>query len=153
MNRPRGFSLIELMIALLVVTILATIAVPSYRQYILRSHRVEAKTALLNVASEQEKFYLQRNRYANDDELVTSKADGGIGFTRTTERGWYDLKVVPDDANNPQEWTIEAVANASQSDDAKCLYYSLDSTGARRAGPNADGEGVTQASTEECWGK
>jgi len=87
MRKSRGFTLIELMIVLLVIAVLASIAVPTYRQYVLRSHRVEAKSALLNVAAEQEKFYLQRNRFANDSELVDAKSDGGLGFTRDTEQG------------------------------------------------------------------
>jgi type IV pilus assembly protein PilE len=152
-RRPGGFSLIELMITLLVVAILASIAVPSYRQYVLRSHRVEAKATLLNVATEQEKFYLQRNRYANDNELVAAKADGGLGFSRDTERGWYRLTLDPDDAGNPQSWTIEATANGTQQDDKRCRFFSLDSTGVRRAGPNLDGSGTTDATSEDCWGK
>ena len=46
----RGFSLIELMIVVAIVAILGTIAYPSYQQYVLRSHRVEAKAMLLNAA-------------------------------------------------------------------------------------------------------
>ena len=153
MERPKGFSLIELMIAIVVVAILASIAVPSYRQYVLRSHRVEAKATLLNVATEQEKFYLQRNRYANDNELVATKADGGLGFNRDTENSWYRLTLDPDDDANPQAWTIEATANGTQQDDEGCRFFSLDSTGVRRAGPNLDGSGTTDATSEDCWGK
>lgn len=149
----RGFTLIELMITLVVVAILASIAVPTYRQYVLRSHRVEAKTALLSIAADQEKFYLQRNRYANDAELVSAKADGGLGFQRNTENGWYSLKLVPDDEDNPQAWSIEAQAAGSQTSDANCKFFSLNSVGARRAGPNLDGSGVTDGTSEECWGR
>ena len=59
-----GFTLIELMIVIVVVAVLAAIAMPSYRQYVLRTHRTEAKRTLLNVAVAQEKFYLQNNTYA-----------------------------------------------------------------------------------------
>jgi type IV pilus assembly protein PilE len=59
----RGVTLIELMIVIIVVAVLASIAIPSYRQYVLRSHRTEAKAALMNVAAAQEKFYLQNNTY------------------------------------------------------------------------------------------
>jgi len=151
--KSRGFTLIELMITVVVIAILASIALPSYRQYVLRSHRVEAKTALLNVAAEQEKFYLQRNRYANDGELVDTKADGGLGFTRSTENGWYTLTLDPDDDANPQAWTIEAKGSGTQLDDKRCKYFSLDSVGARRAGPNVDGSGITDETSLECWGK
>lgn len=148
-----GFTLIELMITVVVIAILASIALPSYRQYVLRSHRVEAKTALLNVAAEQEKFYLQRNRYANDTELVDAKADGGLGFNRNTENGWYTLTLEADDDANPQAWTIEAQGSGSQLDDKRCRFFSLDSVGVRRAGPNLDGSGTTDTTSAECWGK
>lgn len=143
----------ELLITLVVVAVLATIAVPSYRQFVLRSHRVEAKSALLNIATEQEKFYLQRNRFANDDELVNAPVDGGLGFTRNTENGWYSLNVTADDDANPQEWTAAAQAEGNQQDDAKCRYFSVDSTGNRTAGPNLDGSGTTDDTSRECWQK
>lgn len=153
MKKLRGFTLIEVMITVVVIAILASIAVPSYRQYVLRSHRVEAKTTLLNVAAEQEKFYLQRNRYANDTELTADKADGGLGFSPDTENGWYELTLTPDDPDNPQAWVIDAKANGAQADDKNCKFFSLSSLGVRRAGPNVDGTGVTELTSRECWGK
>ena len=53
-NKVTGFTLIELMIVIVIVAVLAAIAMPSYRQYVLRSHRTEATRTLLNVAVAQE---------------------------------------------------------------------------------------------------
>ena len=48
MNRKQhGFTLIELMIVVVIVAILASISYPSYREFVRRSARSEAKTALL----------------------------------------------------------------------------------------------------------
>jgi type IV pilus assembly protein PilE len=44
LQSSRGFTLIELMIAVVVTAILATIAVTSYSSFVLRAHRTEAKT-------------------------------------------------------------------------------------------------------------
>ena len=148
-----GFTLIELMITVVVIAILASIALPSYRQYVLRSHRVEAKTTLLNVAAEQEKFYLQRNRYANNDEMVKTKTDGGLGFAPNTENGWYTLTLETDDEDNPQAWTIVAKGSGSQLDDKSCKCFSLDSVGARRAWSNLECSGTADETSLECWGK
>ena len=54
--RERGVTLIELMITVVIVAILAAIAYPSYTQYVLRSHRTAAKTALHDMASRQERL-------------------------------------------------------------------------------------------------
>ena len=50
-SRSRGITLIELVIVIIIVGLLAAIAIPGYRQFVLRSHRAEAKTALMNLAS------------------------------------------------------------------------------------------------------
>ncbi len=62
----RGVTLVELLIVIVIIAILGLIAVPSYRQYSMRAQRTEAKTALLRLAANQERFYLQNNTYTND---------------------------------------------------------------------------------------
>ncbi len=62
--RAAGWTLIELVVALLIVAVLASLAVPGYRNHALRAHRTEAKSALLDLAAAQERFYLHHDRYA-----------------------------------------------------------------------------------------
>jgi prepilin-type N-terminal cleavage/methylation domain-containing protein len=66
--RSQGMTLIELMIVVIVVAILGTVAVSSYRSYLIRANRTEARMALLRVQAAQEKFFLQNNRYASNSE-------------------------------------------------------------------------------------
>jgi len=134
-NRAGGFTLIELVIAMVVVAILAAIAVPSYRQYILRSHRVEAITALNNLAAAQEKFYLQNNTYTAEagpppDGLGFAENDGD---TFTTENGWYDIEITAADTDT---WSATATATAKdgQDGDTDCAAFTLDAAGAK-SGP------------------
>ena len=87
--RMHGVTLIELLIVIVVIGILAAIAVPSYRNYVLRAQRTDAMSALLRVAAAQEKFYLQNNTYADDDALADDPP-AGLGIS-STENGWYDL--------------------------------------------------------------
>ena len=56
-TKPRhgGFTLIEMMIVLVVIAVLAAIALPSYRRYMARGHRAEAKAALLQVVQWMER--------------------------------------------------------------------------------------------------
>ena len=51
----KGFTLIELMIAMAVVGILTAVAWPSYQNYVIRSSRQAAQTELLQLANLQEK--------------------------------------------------------------------------------------------------
>ncbi len=64
MKTQRGVTLIELVVVMIIVGILAAVAIPSYRNYVLRSQRSDAKDALLALATQQEKHYLQCNTYA-----------------------------------------------------------------------------------------
>lgn len=137
-NHSRGVTLIELMIVIVVVSILASIAVPSYRQYVLRTHRAEGKTAIMQAAAAQEKFYLQHNRYAIDDEIDEAPPNG-LGMPTTTENGWYTLEIDVDDAGNPQAWTITATAAGSQATDTHCASLSFNSSGEK------------EATNDDCW--
>ncbi|MGI0117291.1 type IV pilin protein [Zooshikella sp. RANM57] len=60
-----GFSLIELMIVVAIIAILAAIAIPSYREYIQRGNKSEAKSKLMELMQVQQKYFTQNLRYAN----------------------------------------------------------------------------------------
>ena len=57
----RGVTLIELMIVIVIIAILAAVSYPSYREFTARAKRNEARAALLQIATNQERFYLQNN--------------------------------------------------------------------------------------------
>ena len=124
----RGVTLIVLMTVIVVIAILASIAVPSYRNYLLRSQRTEATTALLNLQAAQEKFYLQNNAYTDD---VAGDPPAGLGLAATTERGFYDIAVVLGADNQSYTASATPVAGAGQSDDTRCTGFSVTDTGAR----------------------
>jgi type IV pilus assembly protein PilE len=64
MRRVKGFTLIELMIAVAVVAILASIALPSYTDYMRRSKIAEATAALLGMRTRLEQFYQDQRTFA-----------------------------------------------------------------------------------------
>ena len=70
----RGFTLIEAMVVVVIIAIMASIGIPSYRQYMMRAQRADGTGALLRMASAQEKFYLQNNRYAGAGEMAPATA-------------------------------------------------------------------------------
>jgi type IV pilus assembly protein PilE len=70
----QGFTLLELMITLAVIAILATIAIPYYFDYIQRSRIIEATTALGDMRSQMEKFYMDNRTYLNGGNCAVNNA-------------------------------------------------------------------------------
>lgn len=73
--RVTGFTLIELMITVVVVAILAGIAVPSYRQHVIRANRSAAQAAMMDIANREQQFLLANRRYA-DTAAITANGYG-----------------------------------------------------------------------------
>jgi type IV pilus assembly protein PilE len=64
--RQSGFTLIELMIAVVIVGILASIAYPSYQRYVLSSRRAEAQADMLEDSAWLEKWRANQNTYSSN---------------------------------------------------------------------------------------
>lgn len=143
-NRARGITLIELMIVVVIVGILASIAVPSYRSYVMRTNRTDATAALLRVAAAQEKFYLQNNTYANN---LTANPPTGLGI-QGTERGYYTLSLSGVSATGFTA-TATAPSSSGQYADSRCRSFSMTETGTRLAS-TADGTNNSSVAAE-CW--
>lgn len=126
----RGITLVELLTVMVVLAVLVSIAVPSYRSYLRRAQRTDAKTALLRVQAAQEKFYLQNNQYT--DEL-TKAPPAGLGLAEVSENGYYTIAVDLDD--DGQSYTATATARAGQADDNQCSEFSITDAGTRDAQP------------------
>jgi len=137
-KRASGVTLLELMIVLAIVSILASMAIPGYRQYTIRGHRAEGAMTLMQMAANQEKFYLQNNTYAS------TNAD--LGFPGgASEHGYYALAVNVGNATNFQ---VQATAQNEQSDDTDCAILAIDETGFRYGGPGPIGAG---SNDPDCW--
>ena len=139
--RTAGWTLIELMVALLIVSILALVAVPGYRNHVLRAHRVEAQSALLDLAAAQERFYLQHDRYASHADLA-APPPGGLGLRETTRDGRYRVAIGAADVGS---FTASAVASGDQAADERCATFTIDAFGTKGAMTAA---GI---SAEGCW--
>ena len=145
-HKQRGVTLIELVVVIMIIGILAAVAVPSYRNYVVRSQRADAKDALLALASQQEKHYLQCNTYADNIANAPSCDDSELQGADTSENGWYDLAIVdPTDATQ-FNLTATAINGENQFQDTECRTFSVNDRGIRTA---LDSGGADN--TEECW--
>src|SRR6187549_4261282 len=68
--RARGFTLIEVIIAMAIVAILVAVALPAYRDHMRKSRRAEAQAYLMAVASRQQQFLLDTRAYVTDPNTV-----------------------------------------------------------------------------------
>lgn len=63
MKRRAGFTLVEVLTVLAIVTLLAALTYPSFAGYITKTRRIEGQIALLEIMQQQERFYSQNNSY------------------------------------------------------------------------------------------
>jgi type IV pilus assembly protein PilE len=139
----RGITLIELMTVLMIVAILAAIAIPSYSQYVRRSHRAEAKTALLENAQYLERNFTVSNSYAADGsgEAVTKDT---LPVTRTPKEGG-SAKYTIDYDSDGTSFTLTAVpAAGGPMVDDECGSLTLTNTGVKD---------TTSGNSASCWAK
>jgi type IV pilus assembly protein PilE len=149
--KMQGFSLIELVIAMVIGAILVSIAIPSYTQYVLRAHRTEAKTALLDLASMQERYFSTQNVYST----VTTDLGYGGAWPITVGNGYYQVQVpvvVPAVAptalspgGTPSTYSITAVPIGTQVNDAACASFTITSAGTKTA------TGTDPTPNVTCW--
>lgn len=124
----RGVSLLELMIVVVIVGILAAIGYPAYRDYVDRAKRNEAKALLLEIAQNQERYYLQNNSYATLVQL-------GYDNPQITDSGAYSVAIGAADANN---FTATATWQLGGRESGRCNTFSLDGRGTKSSAPLAD---------------
>ena len=129
------------------VGMLVAIAVVSYRNHVIRSQRSDAKDALLELATRQEKHNLQCNGYASAFAMATHCAAGQLQGTGLSKNGWYVLTIGPA-APTATTFIVTATAIAGQNPfhDTACRSFSVTQDGVRTA---FDSGGSNN--TAECW--
>ncbi len=130
-QKMRGVTLMELMIVVVIIGILTAIAYPNYRQYAARAKRNEARAALLQIATLQERFYLQNNSYTADmTNLGFPVASNHLSDTES-----YIIDVTAADASG---FTAIATYQNTDEEKDKCLTFQIDGTATKTSAPEPD---------------
>ena len=147
-KRSPGFTLIELMIAVAIMGILATIAYPSYTSYVIKAKRSDAKAALLQVQLAEEKYRANCLQYATAIGTAMSCVTGGnhtlIGST-TSPDSYYTIAIT---AGTATTYTVTA-APLPPFTDATCGIFAVNQAGKT----TSSSVQTTPAKVTECWGK
>lgn len=134
MKTNAGFTLIEVMIVVVIVGILASIAYPSYREYVLRGNRTEGQALLMDAAARQERYYAQNNTYLTDNSKRA-----GLQVNEARYERLYDLSIGT--AANDGGYTLTATQKFGDTD---CGNLTLDARGNK-------GRTGTGKTADECW--
>jgi len=120
-RKMHGVTLMELMIVIVIIGILVAVGYPNYRDFAARAKRTEATSSLLEIASMQERFYLQNNVYTND------LTDLGFAANPTiTDSDSYSIVITEADAS---DFTAVATYRLGGSEEAKCTTFVIDGRG------------------------
>jgi type IV pilus assembly protein PilE len=120
----KGFTLIELMIAVAIIGILASVAYPSYSEFVIDSNRSEAPQELIRLANLQEQLFVDTRAYTNNLSVLVGGADANF----TTDSGNYIIssQVIGN------TFTLFATAQGTQAArDVDCAVMTLTDTGAK----------------------
>lgn len=108
-SNQRGFTLIEMMITLAVLGIIVAIAVPSYKQYVIRNNRAAVQAEMLQIAALMERYKSQQLTYLGANNIVTLY--GANGYPRTGAR-LYTFNLQP--SPNGVTWVLTALPEGTQ---------------------------------------
>ena len=130
----RGFTLMEMMIAVAIIGILAAVAIPSYQKYVQKTHRTDAQAALVEMAQTMERSYARTYTYK---ALAVGGADSGTpsaAILRDIKVEHYALTISAATANT---YTLTATPKAGVQSSDRCGTMTINNAGTK-TGAEAD---------------
>jgi len=148
--KNNGFTLIEMMVVLAIASILASIAVPSYQEYVASARWSDAQGALVGFAQAMERLLIGEGTYAEADGVdsditgLTAPTIFAAEAPLTSGTKYYDLRILTADDSS---YTLRAIPKNTQDGDG---FLEISSTGVKRW--DSDNSGAAGAN-ESCWQK
>ncbi len=138
-KRQIGFTLIEVMIVVAIVAILASIALPSYNEYVQRTHRANARTALLQASQWMERAATAQGTYPTTVPSGVMAVEGA----RYT---------VAANSTTGATFTFTATPTAAQAAD-RCGGFIINQAGTREQTHTASVTAANLLTVNECWNR
>jgi type IV pilus assembly protein PilE len=147
--RRSGFSLIELLVALAIVALLSTVALPSFLQQIRKARRADAVAAVLRVQQAQERYRAVQPNYA------PGLGAGGLGLPGASPSGYYLLTSAAASGAEALSYTVQAQAQGAQAQDSDCRYLALRVNAGQMDYASGTGPDLTNlaSANKACWGQ
>ena len=140
-----GFTLVELIIVVAIISILASIAIPAYNGYVETSRRSDGQAALMALAIAQEKYRAANPKYANSAFKLKSYVSLDYQDSAfTSKSGYYKLKIESDE-DKTNESKFQAYAYSVNSSDSLCTKYKFRI--------DEDGPDLGSDDKRKCWGR
>jgi len=144
--KHKGFTLIELMIVVAVIGILASIALPSYEDYVKRARRADAKSAILSIQLAQEKHRANCPIYASGFRASAPAdpndycTDNQIVHPTVSSDGYYNLSLTGTSAT---AYTATAAPTGAQTSDTECANFIINANSVQTVSGSE--------SASNCW--
>lgn len=139
--QSKGFTLIELMITVAIVGILASVAYPSYVEYVMRGKRADAKAVLLENAQFLERNFTEANSYSK----TAGGANISLPISQSPRSGTKAYDIGFSGSVAAASYTLQAKPTGAQASD-KCGTLTLNHLG--QQGVKDASTGMTAAN---CW--